>query len=300
MLRGSMRAAKPLQSVPRRTMVTETQLRARINTVSNVRKITSTMKMVAAAKLRNAQKMLGISRAFAADVTKVWPDAEVAEDKRYDKEYVVTICSDGGLCGAVNSSIVKMVRRDVGDRVGKNASGELGMTLIGLKSIQALERAFKEKFVTTITECGKLKNLSFRQAALVTQEWMDQEYDRANVYYNVFRSAVSYDTTKTSFFPLKEAIGDGKFLLPYEIEGDQDTLENFYQFRAAVRMFHFISENDTSTLSSRMNAMENSSKNAGEMLDALTLQLNRSRQARITTELIEIISGAAAAEDISG
>lgn len=301
MLRGSMnRVAKPLTSMPRRTMVTESALRARIATVDNVRKITSTMKMVAAAKLRNAQKQLGVSRAFVKDVTSVWPDHE-ADDTIHPKEHIVTVCSDGGLCGAVNSTIVRGVRRDMIPMVGKNNKGtEVGMTLIGLKSIQALERAFGDHFSTTITETGKLKNLSFRQASMMTQTWLDADYDRATVYYNVFRSAVSYDTTKASFYKVEQAIGDGKFLLPYEVEGDQDTIANFYDFRAAVKMYSFISENDTSTLSSRMNAMENSSKNATEMLDALKLKLNRSRQARITTELIEIVSGAAAAAEMEG
>jgi F-type H+-transporting ATPase subunit gamma len=273
-------------------MVTESALRARINTVNNVRKITSTMKMVAAAKLRRAQQLVGISRAFARDVTEVWPDPEAPEGVK--SEQIVTVCSDGGLCGAVNSSIVRMIRKDIA-----GAEHDLSMTLIGLKSIQALERQFKEKFNTTITETGKLKLLTFPQASLIAEEWMNKDAEVSNVYYNIFRSAVSYDTTKTPFLAFEKAAGDGSFLLPYEVEGDADALENFYSFRAAVRMFHFISENDTSTLSSRMNAMENSSKNAGEMLDALTLQLNRSRQARITTELIEIISGAAAAEEMS-
>jgi F-type H+-transporting ATPase subunit gamma len=298
MLRQSlMRARKPLQNMQQRTMVTETQLRARINTVTNVRKITSTMKMVAASKLRKSENVLTVARALQRDIVAVWPDAEVA-DESLEKEAIVTICSDGGLCGAVNSAIVKMVKTDATPWVKEQKPVE--MVLLGTKALQGLERQFKGQFKTTITDAGKLKVLTFRQAVELTQQVLAANYDRASLYYNKFRSAVSYDTEKVNFYKLDMAIGEGKFLLPYDVEGDQDTIENFYQFRTAVRMFHFISENDTSTLSSRMNAMENSSKNAGEMLDALSLQLNRSRQARITTELIEIISGAAAAEEMGG
>lgn len=292
-----MRASKPMQGAQNRTMVTETQLRARIKTVSNVRKITSTMKMVAASKLRHAQNVLTTARSFQKDVSGVWPESDVSEELE-EKEGVLTICSDGGLCGAVNSAIVRMVRADTAPMVARDSKTELSMTLIGMKSIQGLERTHKDYYDTTITEAGKLKALTFRQATKLAEFLVDSGSDRTNVYFNIFRSAVAYDTTKVQFQPLEKAMGDGKFLLPYELEGGNDILENFYSFRAAVKMFHFISENDTSTLSSRMNAMENSSKNAGEMLDALTLQLNRSRQARITTELIEIISGAAAAEEM--
>lgn len=293
---------KPAQfNVQSRTMVTETSLRARIKTVTNVKKITSTMKMVAASKLRNAQTVLDVARAFQQDVVDVWPDEDAdAEVPKVDKALFLTVCSDGGLCGAVNSSIVRKVRADSQPFVGKNGSGELSLALFGMKAIQGLERTHGSYYKESFTDIGKLKFLTFRQAAMLADPLLTLEYDRASVYYNLFRSAVSYDTTTAFFYPAATAAGDGKFLLPYEIEGDADTIKNFYEFRTAVRLFHFISENDTSTMSSRMNAMENSSKNAGEMLDALTLQLNRSRQARITTELIEIISGATAAEEMSG
>jgi len=268
-------------------------LKIRIKTVANVGKITSTMKMVAAAKLRGAQRSLDVARIYQQDCVDVWPDVEPVADP--ENQLFVAICSDGGLCGAVNSTIVRAIKRDT-----EELKSDYQILLYGNKAFQGLERGYVEKFTHLLTDSGKLKNLTFRQVCAMAEPMFELNYTQAKMYYQYFRSMISYDTSSAWFFPYETALGDGKFLSAYEIEGGVDCLENFYQFRTANRMFHFMCESNTSMLSSRMTAMENSSKNAGEMLDALTLQLNRSRQARITTELIEIISGAAAAEEQSG
>lgn len=288
---GAVKAFRPvITSVPQRTMVTESTLKARIKTVANVGKITSTMKMVSAAKLRGSQRTLDIARVFQKDVTEVWPDVK-PEDR--SKPLLVALCSDGGLCGAVNSSLVRAIKLDA-RTYGENYR----ILLYGNKGFQGLDRGYKEKFTVLTTDMAKAKMFTFRTAVAVCEPLLTLEYTQAKVFFQTFRSMIAYDQTIAWFFPFEVAKGDGKFLDAYEIEGDTDTLENFYQFRMAVRMFHMMCETSTSMLSSRMNAMENSSKNAGEMLKSLQLKLNRTRQARITTELIEIISGAAAAEDM--
>lgn len=269
-----------------RGMVTEKQLRNRIKSVQSIEKITSAMKMVAAVKLRTSQARLDVTREFAKDVESAWEAKEddIAEDM------VVGLSSDRGLCGAVNSNIIRAMRTDLLD-------GEQQILLLGEKARPALERLFSRRFTKTISNMGNNKPISFRNAAVLTDLWLEETFDKSIVYYNYFKSMISYETTKAVFESFEKASEDLSNFHPYEIEGDVEVLENFYEFRSAVSMHHYLAENDTSVLSSRMNAMDNSTKNAREMIDELTMKMNRARQAKITTELIEIISGASAVDE---
>ena len=128
----------------------------------------------------------------------------------------------------------------------------------------------------------------------MTSEALGTEFDGVHLLYNEFKSAIAYTPSVKSITPMTDP--NAKMFLQYEVEpdADSDTMQNFYEYTLATQVFHSLLDNATSEQSSRMNAMENASKNAGEMIDKLTLEYNRARQARITTELIEIISGAAA------
>jgi F-type H+-transporting ATPase subunit gamma len=287
--------APQLNRVPARGFASEQQLKLRIGTVSNVKKITSTMKMVAAAKLRGAQRVLDVARVFAS-VTEAWPtpEVEVSADK---KHLVVAIASDKGLCGGINSSIVRAVRDSVRDHK-KEGKNDVDIVIFGNKGVQGLERLFAEKFHTSITDNYKANfTQSCEQAAIMNAV----PHETGEMWFQYFRSMMSYDTTKVPMQSFEAATAGGAILPGYARQGHPlYILENFHAFKSAVNLFLCQCETETATLSSRMAAMEGSSKNAGEMLDALTLQLNRSRQQRITTELIEIISGASAAEEQQG
>lgn len=270
-----------------RGMVTEKQLKMRIASVTSIEKITGAMKMVAAVKLRTSQVRLEIARDFSKDVEAIW---EVEDDSEVD--LVVGISSDKGLCGAVNSSIIRTIR----DSINKSA-GDENIMLMGEKARPGLERLFSDKFTVTISDMGNNKPMSFRNAGVFADYWAAESWSKSHLYFNFFKSMISYDTTKKSFSSLEKSSEDLSNFYPYEIEGDGEVLQNLYEFRMGVATYHYLCENDTSTLSSRMNAMDNSSKNAGEMIDTLTMKMNRARQAKITTELIEIISGASAVDE---
>lgn len=290
------RQAVRAQHQPVRTMATAQQLRERISAVKNIKKITSAMKMVAVCKLRVAQENLEKSRLYARAVEEI--DFKPADaDKKPKSRLWVGISSDRGLCGAINSSISRAVRDDI-YAAEKDGVEEFKIVLIGEKCKQGLERLFKEHFKTTLSETAKFKPCTFKQCGVLTDYWLKEDYEMSTVYWQNFKSMISYETTATPFWSF-EAIKDdvAAEFADYEMEGDADTLQNFHEFRSCVQLYRFFAENETSTLSARMSAMDNSSKNADDVVETLTLVLNRSRQAKITTELSEIISGASAVDE---
>jgi len=280
----------PAYLVPSRGMVTEKQLKMRIASVTSIEKITSAMKMVAAVKLRSSQTRLEVARDFSADIENVWEvkDGDAAEDAAEDM--VVGLSSDRGLCGAVNSNIIRTMRDDI-------MGGQQQIMLFGEKARPGLERLFADRFVLTVSDMGNNKPISFRNAGVFADYLIASKFNKAVLYYNYFKSMISYVTTRVPYHSLEKASEDLSQFYPYEIEGDIEVMQNLYEFRVGVSLFHYLCENDTSVLSSRMNAMDNSSKNAGEMIETLTMAMNRARQAKITTELIEIISGASAVDE---
>jgi len=275
----------PAYIIPSRGMVTEKQLKDRIKSVISIQKITSAMKMVAAVKLRTSQVRLEIAREFSQDIEKIW---EVENEDTED--LVVAIAADSGLCGAVNSNIVRGMRDDIKD-------GEQKILILGERARPGLERMFSNRFTTTLSALANNKVMSFQNAAVMADIWLERKFDKTLIYFNYFKSMISYITTRMPFLSFEKSNEDLSSFYPYEIEGDNEVMQNLYEFRGAVSLFHCLAENETSVLSSRMNAMDNSSKNASEMIDDLSLKMNRARQAKITTELIEIISGAQAVDE---
>lgn len=296
MFKTTTRSVLPLARVAARGMATEKQLITRIKSVGNIEKITKAMKMVSAAKLRGAQTALDISREFVKGVTGVW-DLKEEENKEKNTKLFVALASDKGLCGAVNSSISRGVRDKI-LALGKDYPKEnIKLVTLGDKTKQGLDRLFGRHMVFCFNELAKAGRINWNAACMTTESILSTEFDEGYLAYNRFRSLLAYDTTYTRFSPFDKAQEDTSSLEVYELEGEGDMLQNFYEFQYAVKLFAAFRESEASELSSRMNAMGNSSKNAGEMLDALRLVYNRNRQARITTELIEIISGAVALDD---
>lgn len=284
-------------SQPARGMATEQALRIRINSVKNIKKITSAMKMVAVCKLRVAQENLDTARSFAngMDTVKFEPKEGTTPESRA----WIPISSDRGLCGAINSSIVRAVR-DAILAAKREGMEDIKLICIGEKAKQGLERMFGKHFVETITEAAKFKPCTFKQAGLIADSWTRMEIDQTSVYFQNFKSMISYVTTEDIFWSY-DAVKDSlaSQFEEYEMEGDSDILQNLHEFKSCVKLYHYFAENETSTLSARMQAMDNSSKNASDMIDALQLLLNRNRQAKITTELSEIIAGAEASAEVA-
>lgn len=293
------RALPSLRTVqPRRGMATAQALRERVESVKSTQKITSAQKMIATFKLRKAQDNLTSARNFARSMDELNFIPEALEKENPKKNLFVGLTADKGFCGAINSSIVRAVRDKINAGTQAGTLEEPSIIVVGERGKGGLERLFKQFYVTTITEYEKVRNLG--QCSAIVDYMLQQKVDKASVYYQKFVSMISYDTLEGAYWSydaIKDSLEDQ--FSEYEKEGDADILQNLYEFKMNVKMFHYFAELDAATLSARMQAMDSASSNANDMIDALTLKLNRTRQAKITTELAEIISGAAAADDAS-
>jgi len=275
-------------------MATEKQLKLRINGTKNISKITKSMKMVSAAKLRGDQQRLA-----AADPFANWASIVTGKEKDLEnlpvtdfpaKNLVVALTTDKGLCGGVNTILCRMTRQLMARMTAEGKQYDL--FVVGEKGRGQLRRQYSEKIIGCATD--RLMPYNFDLACAMVQETLAGDYDAIHLVYNEFKSAIAYTPSIKSIRPMLDPATP--FLYTYEVEPENDfeTLRNFFEYTYACQMYHSMMENATSEQSSRMNAMENASKNANEMINKLTLQYNRARQARITTELIEIISGASA------
>ncbi len=287
-----------------RGMATEKQIFNQIQSSSNIQKITSSMKMVSAAKLKGDETRLALAKPF-----NQWTDAlcgeavlmeeldEVTFEELPQKTLIVPISSDKGLCGGINSFISRCTK----DAVAKLAAQgkECDVVVIGDKGRAQLSRAIPDKIIRTATEVAAPG--SYNLAAALSSELTAAgaaDYDAVVIVYNSFVNAATY---KQYYKVIKPMVveGENESMVEYEFEPDvkSEVMTDLYEYVLTSQLYYCFMDGAASEQSSRMTAMENASKNAGEMIDSLTLQYNRARQARITTELIEIISGASALED---
>ncbi|EFO87043.1 hypothetical protein GCK72_015156 [Caenorhabditis remanei] len=266
----------------------------RLKSVKNIQKITKSMKMVAAAKYAKAERDLKGARAYGVGAKAFFDNIDpVAEDTATPKEeskkqVLVLITSDRGLCGAVHTSIVKeakLILNNAGDK-------DIRVVAIGDKSRAGLQRLFAKHLLVSGNEIGRAPP-TFADASIAAKAVLDSGFDfeTGHIIFNKFKSVVSYETSKLPILPL-EAIKAKEALTTYD-SVDDDVLQSYSEYSLAQLIYYAMKESATSEQSSRMTAMDGASKNAGEMIDKLTLAFNRTRQAVITRELIEIISGAA-------
>lgn len=287
-----------------RGMATEKQIFNQIQSSANIQKITSSMKMVSAAKLKGDETRLALAKPFNQWTDALCGEAVIMDDLEQvtfeelpQKTLLVPISSDKGLCGGINTFISRCTK----DAVAKlTAQGkECDVVVIGDKGRSQLSRAIPEKIVRTATEVAAPG--SYNLAAALSSELTAAgaaDYDAVVVIYNSFVNAATY---KQYYKVIKPMVveGENESMVEYEFEPDvkSEVMTDLYEYVLTSQLYYCFMDGAASEQSSRMTAMENASKNAGEMIDSLTLQYNRARQARITTELIEIISGASALED---
>lgn len=299
MLRGALGIAAPLVNYQSsRGVATLKDIRMRLKSVKNIQKITQSMKMVSAAKYARAERDLHRARSFSdAFPLKFREEAEksVAESAAPSKPgktptLVIAITSDRGLCGAVHSSVARKIRGILQESENPE---NIKIVCVGDKSRALLARAFPKNVLLAYNNFGK-KPPSFADAEEVARDIIESGYnfDKGIVVYNKFRTVVSYLTSDQPVFSLDQMTNSPKI---YDFDSvDESVLRNYYEYSLASLIYYVMKENACSEQSARMSAMDNASKNAGEMIGKLTLQFNRTRQAVITRELIEIISGAAA------
>ena len=283
--------------------------RLRIRSVQSTQKITKAMKMVAAAKLRRAQEQAMAARPYAEAMDKVLAAlgqsfkgtgprllAGTGSDK---VQLVVVAAADRGLCGAFNSSIVREARRVIRSMLADGKT--IKILCVGRKARDQLRRDFAPLIIDTITELGRPR-LSFadaqRVAARVMQLFDAGEFDVATVIFNRFKSAMTQIVTVQQLIPPQPPEDAAPVTVGgaiYEFEPDEaEILADLLPRNLTVQIFRALLENAASFYGSQMTAMDNASRNAGDVIKKLTLRMNRSRQASITKELIEIISGAEA------
>uniref|UniRef100_F6TI82 ATP synthase subunit gamma n=1 Tax=Ornithorhynchus anatinus TaxID=9258 RepID=F6TI82_ORNAN len=267
------------------------QITRRLKSIKNIQKITKSMKMVAAAKYARAERELKPARVYGVGALALYEkaDIKVPEDKK--KHLIIGVSSDRGLCGAIHSSVAKQMKNEVASLTA--AGKEVMLVGIGDKLRGILHRTHSEHFLVTFKEVGR-KPPTFGDASVIALELLNSgyEFDEGSIIYNRFRSVISYKTDEKPIFSLNTIAGAESMSIYDDI--DADVLQNYQEYALANIIYYSLKESTTSEQSARMTAMDNASKNASEMIDKLTLTFNRTRQAVITKELIEIISGAAA------
>jgi len=263
----------------------------RLKSVKNIQKITQSMKMVSAAKYARAERELKAARPYGESNQKFSAALEIPPmEDATPKTLYLAMSSDKGLCGAIHSSVCKRIKLEL---AGKDNLDNVAIVCVGDKSRVQLARVYPKKIISVGTEIGRLAP-QFGDAAKVASAIMttDFEFDRIKMFYNKYRSVVSYKTSEVDIYPMKTVSAADKLTLYDSI--DSDVLQSYLEYSLASMIYYAMKEGACSEQSARMTAMDNSSKNAGEMIDKLALTYNRTRQAVITGELIEIISGAAA------
>ncbi|AWJ84480.1 F0F1 ATP synthase subunit gamma [Azospirillum sp. TSH58] len=289
-------------------------LKNRIASVQSTRKITSAMKMVAASKLRRAQEQAEAGRPYAERMGRMLASlaANVQDSGNGPKlmtgtgsdqvHLLVIISSDRGLCGAFNGAIVRESRRQIQRLQSEGKTVKL--LTVGRKARDQLRREYGSLIVETYEDVGRRK-LSFADADVVAQKVLAMydagEFDVCSVIFNKFKSAISQIVTVQQLVPFaveaqaEEEAAGAEVKAIYEFEPDEEQiLAELLPRNLSIQVYRALLESAASEQGARMTAMDNATRNAGDMINKLTITYNRTRQAYITKELIEIISGAEA------
>ena len=284
-------------------------LKNRIGSVKSTQKITSAMKMVAAAKLRKAQEQAIASRPYCSSMDKIVCSLanklidnapELLKGKKeIKKQLLVVFSADRGLCGGFNGSISRVVKLEI--KKSKDLGIETKLLFVGRKSADTLKKDFQQHIVDIVT--GNSTNPIYSDALSISSKIVDlyqrDEFGSCKIIFNKFVSAITQEVTLKSLIPIEtnneDVSNNNQVSSVYEYEPSEEViLEELLNKNIATQLFSAQMESTASELAARMTAMDNATRNAGDLIDRLTLQYNRTRQAFITKELIEIISGAEA------
>jgi F-type H+-transporting ATPase subunit gamma len=257
------------------------------------------MKLVATSKLKAAQNRMEVARPFAIAVdclpeTAVALKAKAADTStKLGTHMLVAITTDRGLCGSINSSVLRLIRRADKDRV----QGEkFAFTLIGSKGRAGLQREFGDRICYSASDMGDKKGVRFGDVAPLVETIFAQDFSHLTLISNLFVSIMQFDTDMMPVLTTDEFAAlelDG-----YEFESDdkQATMQNYFEWYLGGKIYSRIIESSAAEMAARMTSMDNATRNAGDMIKKLSVEYNRGRQASITSELSEIVAGAAAVE----
>ena len=288
-------------------------IKTQINSVGSTKKITSAMKMVAASKLRRSQEKAEAARPYSSRLEEMLASLassaasgegiiKLLTGTSNDQNYIVVpVSADRGLCGGFNSSInretFKLVKSLESD--GKNVQ----LMPVGKKSRDFFDRVMKNQIAESFVDLN-ISNSGYESALKVSNKlqelYFDSKFDKCIIVFNKFKSAISQEVTQQQLIPIdvsdssnEENADTTATKAIYDYEPDEETiLKDLLPKNVSIQIFKVLLESDAGEHGARMAAMDNATRNAGEMIDSLTLKYNRTRQAFITKELIEIISGA--------
>ncbi|HEY0266087.1 MAG TPA: F0F1 ATP synthase subunit gamma [Rhizomicrobium sp.] len=286
-------------------MASVKEMRTRIRSVKSTQKITKALQMVAAAKLRRAQSAAEAARPYAKGMASIIANlaagvsgpsaplllAGTGSDKR---QLVIVATSDRGLAGGFNGGIIRAARDKIAALIAEGK--DVKIITIGRKARDGLKRAYGSRFVESYEVGLKAPNFALVKpiAGRVLDAYLGGEFDVVTLVYSSFKSVVTQTPKIQQLIPAKPEACDGPAPF-YDYEPDEDTiLGELLPQNISVQLLTAMLENQAGFFASQMTAMDNATRNAGDMIKALTIQMNRTRQAQITKELIEIISGASA------
>ena len=283
-------------------------LKKRIKSVKSTQKITKAMKMVAAAKLRKAQESAEKGRPYSEkmqniilNLTKAISDPQNAPKLLVgtgrDKTYLcVVLSADRGLCGGFNSNICKLAKNNFKKILSEGK--DLKIITVGVKGLDQIRREYGKYVIKKFSFKDK-KKITFNEAEIIGNEiiklFNEKQFDKCILFYNNFKNVITQIPQAQQIIPVEQqtAKENDDSSLSYEFEPEEDEiLEDLLPKNISTQVFKAFLENAASEQGSRMTAMDNATRNAGDLVDKLTINYNRSRQASITKELIEIISGA--------
>ncbi len=287
-------------------------IKTQINSVGSTKKITSAMKMVAASKLRRSQEKAEAARPYSSRLEEMLSSLassaasgegiiKLLTGTGNDQNYIVVpVSADRGLCGGFNSSINRETFKLVKSLEGNGKIVQL--MPVGKKSRDFFNRVMKDQIIESFVDLN-VSSTGYESALNISNKlqelYFDGKFDKCILVFNKFKSAISQEVTQQQLIPLdvsnskKEEEKENSSNAIYDYEPDEETiLKDLLPKNVSIQIFKVLLESDAGEQGARMAAMDNATRNAGEMIDSLTLKYNRTRQAFITKELIEIISGA--------
>ena len=287
-------------------------IKTQINSVGSTKKITSAMKMVAASKLRRSQEKAEAARPYSSRLEEMLSSLassaasgegiiKLLTGTGNDQNYIVVpVSADRGLCGGFNSSINRETFKLVKSLEGNGKKVQL--MPVGKKSRDFFNRVMKDQIIDSFVDLN-VSSTGYESALNISNKlqelYFDGKFDKCILVFNKFKSAISQEVTQQQLIPLdvsnseKEEEKENSSNAIYDYEPDEETiLKDLLPKNVSIQIFKVLLESDAGEQGARMAAMDNATRNAGEMIDSLTLKYNRTRQAFITKELIEIISGA--------
>ncbi|EGV60619.1 atp3 gamma subunit of the F1 sector of mitochondrial F1F0 ATP synthase [Yamadazyma tenuis] len=268
-----------------RNYATLREIEMRLKSIKNIEKITNTMKVVASTRLNKAQRAMQASRVYHESDSEFYKNAELEQPETEGNTLLIVCSSDKGLCGSIHSQVAKYARKRI-----EELGGKVDVVAVGEKVKAQLLRTHDDKLRLAFNGIGK-EAPNFHEVSLIADEIAKLgKFENTEILYNKFVNSVSFEPSNFSVFT-SEAIEKAPGLSKYELE-NEETTEAFAEFSLSNSLLTALAEGYAAEVSARRNAMDNASKNAGDMINRYSILYNRTRQAVITNELVDIITGA--------